>query len=137
MAFRMLQAASVAVSLVGMANAAITRTGSTANVNGISYYIGTEAVATIESKSTGSEFVPLTVMKNSNGTFTTSSFRSLVASYSASDDVFNTGFLQGTSVLLPLSRSITNLNSHTSNWYKQLDFSWCSMYRVWYISLHY
>jgi hypothetical protein len=94
MAFRMLQAASVAVSLIGMTNAAITRTGSTANVNGINYYIGTEAVATIESTSTGSDFVPLTVMKNSNGTFTTSTFRSIVASYLASDDVFQHGFLQ-------------------------------------------
>lgn len=95
MAFGILQVTSVAVSLIGMANAALSKTGSTANVNGISYYIGTEAVSKIESKSTGSEYIPLTVMKSSNSTFTTSSFRSLVASYAASDDVFNTGFLQG------------------------------------------
>ncbi|THV50889.1 hypothetical protein BGAL_0132g00210 [Botrytis galanthina] len=95
MAFRMLKSAAVTMSLMSMANAAISisKTGTTVTVNGISYYVGIDAVATIQSKPSTADLVPLTVMKSSEKSFTAASFKSLVANYTASDDVFNPGFL--------------------------------------------
>ncbi len=70
-------------------------------VNGISYYAAPEAVSIISansdmlfSASNGLGLIPLTVMEDSSASFTTSVFRAIVGNYTASDDVFNTGFLQ-------------------------------------------
>ncbi|KAK6610825.1 glutamyl-tRNA amidotransferase [Botrytis cinerea] len=96
MAFRMLKSAAVTISLVSMANAgiSISKTGTTVAVNGISYYVGIDPVATIQSKPSTADLVPLTVMKSSERSFTAASFKSLVTNYTAFDDVFNPGFLE-------------------------------------------
>ncbi|KAI9646388.1 hypothetical protein NHQ30_004380 [Ciborinia camelliae] len=97
MTFRMFTSAAVAMSLISMANAAISilKTGITVSVNGINYYVGTDAVITIQPKPSMVDLVPLTVMKNTEGIFTAASFKSLVANYTNFDDVFNPGFLEG------------------------------------------
>ncbi|KAG4034097.1 hypothetical protein MFRU_003g00730 [Monilinia fructicola] len=96
MAFRMFKSAAAAMSLMSLANAAISisKTGTTVNVNGISYYIGVDTVTTIQSKPSTADLVPLTVMKSLKSDFTAATFKSLVANYTASDDVFNPGFLE-------------------------------------------
>ncbi|KAF7864343.1 uncharacterized protein EAF02_010311 [Botrytis sinoallii] len=96
MAFRMLKSAAVTMSLMSMANAAISisKTGATVAVNGISYYVGVDAVATIHSKPSTADLVPLTVMKSSEESFTAATFKSIVTNYTAFDDVFNPGFLE-------------------------------------------
>lgn len=93
----MFKSAAAAMSLMSLANAAISisKTGTTVNVNGISYYIGVDTVTTIQSKPSTADLVPLTVMKSLKSDFTAATFKSLVANYTASDDVFNPGFLEG------------------------------------------
>lgn len=94
------------LALAGAASAVVSSSGHTLIVNGISYYAAPEAVTTISatadmltaaSRGTGIDLIPLTVMVDSSSQFTTDVFRSLVSNYTASDDVFNTGFLQGLS----------------------------------------
>lgn len=77
--------------------------GKTVVVNGISYYAAPEIVSIIDASSDmlsrastgGVELIPLTVFADSSSSFTTGVFRSTVENYTASDDVFNVGFLQG------------------------------------------
>ena len=83
--------------------AVVSEAGQTIVVNGINYYASPEPVtkiaATADMLSSAStnevDLIPLTVMADSTSSFTTSVFRSLVANYTAVDDVFNIGFLQG------------------------------------------
>lgn len=79
-------------------------------VNGLSYYASIDAVTTISnataqlessSSTQDADLVPLTVIDCATGSFTTAALQSIVQNYTASDDVFNTGFLQG-----PFSLSI-------------------------------
>ena len=89
--------------LVATTVAVISQTGQTFVVNGIDYYAAPDSVTIIDatadmlsSASTNEvDLIPLTVMADSTSDFTTTVFRSLVANYTSSDDVFNTGFLQG------------------------------------------
>ncbi|RAL60135.1 hypothetical protein DID88_000760 [Monilinia fructigena] len=92
----MFKSATATMSLMSLANAAISisKTGTTVNVNGISYYVDVNTVITIQSKPSTADLVPLTVMKSSEDDFTAVTFKSLVANYTASDDVFNPGFLE-------------------------------------------
>ncbi|KAJ8064587.1 hypothetical protein OCU04_006916 [Sclerotinia nivalis] len=111
MAFRMFKSGSVAMSLMSLTNAAISisKTGTTVDVNGISYYVGVDAVTTIQPKPSTADLIPLTVMKSLEGNFTSASFKSLVINYTASDDVFNLGFLEA--VHLVGSTNTTSLSS--------------------------
>ncbi|APA08076.1 hypothetical protein SS1G_00271 [Sclerotinia sclerotiorum 1980 UF-70] len=111
MALRMFKSASVAMSLMSLTNAAISisKTGTTVDVNGISYYVGVDAVTTIQSKPSKEDLIPLTVIKSLEGNFTAASFKSLVTNYTASDDVFNPGFLEA--VHLVGSTNTTSLSS--------------------------
>jgi len=88
--------------LVAVASATISPAGQTVVVNGISYYAAPESVSIVaatedilSSLSSSGDLIPLTVMEDSSSSFTTSTFRSIVGNYTATDDVFNTGFLQG------------------------------------------
>jgi hypothetical protein len=49
----------------------------------------------LNSASSSGDLIPLTVIEDISSAFTTSTLRSIVANYTAADDVFNTGFLQG------------------------------------------
>jgi hypothetical protein len=77
--------------------------GKTVIVNGISYYAAPEVVSIIDATpdqlkhavTTGQDLIPLTVFADSTASFTVDVFRSTVANYSKTDDVFNVGFLQG------------------------------------------
>jgi hypothetical protein len=95
----------VAIGLVFActASATVSTAGETIVVNGISYYAAPEPVSIISAtadmlssaSTTDMDLIPLTVMADSTSQFTTDVFRSIVSNYTASDDVFNTGFLQG------------------------------------------
>lgn len=97
--------ALLALALAVAANAAISISGQTLVVNGISYYAAPNSVSIISASAdmlssaatTGVDLIPLTVLEDTTSSFTTSVFRSIVGNYTASDDVFNTGFLQGKS----------------------------------------
>jgi hypothetical protein len=81
----------------------VSGTGQTFIVNGVNYYAAPDPVtiisATADMLSSAStsdvDLIPLTVMADSSSSFTTSVFRSIVGNYTAADDVFNIGFLQG------------------------------------------
>jgi hypothetical protein len=103
--------ASKLVRLVGIILLALPLTiegspsesGQTVVVNGIDYYVPPDAVTVISASSkmlassatSGLDLIPLTVLVDTSDSFTTSVFESLVNNYTSSDDVFNTGFLQG------------------------------------------
>lgn len=90
------------LSLAATVRAAISISGQTLVVNGISYYASPNSVSIIaasaemlsSASTTGVDLIPLTVLEDTTASFTTSLFRSVVSNYTASDDVFNTGFLQ-------------------------------------------
>jgi hypothetical protein len=96
-------AAEVALTLASIASAAVSDASQTVIVNGINYYASPDAVSIIDAtadmlasaSTTGVDLIPLTVMADSTSSFNTSVFRSLVGNYTAADDVFNIGFLQG------------------------------------------
>jgi hypothetical protein len=106
MAFKVIHALCTALALAASTGAIISESGITVVVNGISYYAAPEPVNIIDAtadmlmraSSDGADLIPLTVFADSSSSFTTSVFRSLVANYTASDDVFNIGFLQGKSL---------------------------------------
>jgi hypothetical protein len=91
------------LALAAAASASVSSFGQTLVVNGINYYAAPEAVTAISatadmltsaSRGTDIDLIPLTVMVDSSSQFTTNVFRTLVSNYTASDDVFNVGFLQ-------------------------------------------
>jgi len=92
------------LALAAVASATVSSAGQTLVVDGISYYAAPEAVTIISatadmlaaaSRGTDTDLVPLAVLVDSSSQFTTDVFRSIVSNYTSSDDVFNTGFLQG------------------------------------------
>lgn len=104
-----------------------TPAGDTLVVNGISYYAAPTAVSIIDLSGVTNPFptdiplVPLTVIGDSTSLFDVAAFRAVVANYSASDDVFNPGFLEtvylthvGSSpanVKYPLGAALTQYNT--------------------------
>jgi len=100
-----LRSAAVALAWVSVTSAMVSDVGQTVVVNGITYYASPDAVSIIDAtadmletaSTTGVDLIPLTVMADPTSSFTTSVFRSLVGNYTAADDVFNAGFLQGVS----------------------------------------
>lgn len=100
---RMLALLAAVAAIVGEVQALLTSNGMTVTLNDIPYYIPASPIATIEcdSKRLGASIsvaglVPLTVIQTSSLTFSQNDFDATVAKYMASDDVFQTGFLQGT-----------------------------------------
>lgn len=90
-------------AIVCEVQALLTSNGMTVTLNDIPYYIPASPVATIEcnSKKLGAAtslagLVPLTVIQTFSLTFSQNDFAAMVANYTASDDVFQAGFLQGT-----------------------------------------
>ena len=80
-------------------------TGSTVILNGIPYYVPANPVTTLPvqhdqfgSAASVAGLVPLTVLETSVLTFTQKDFDATIASYTAIDDVFQPGFLQGISL---------------------------------------
>lgn len=109
MVFNVLHVVSVALALTSSVSALVSPASQQLVVNGISYYVAPEPMSIISAtadqlnraSTTGVDLIPLTVMEDSSSSFTTSTFRSIAANYTASDDVFNIGFLQGTSSIRP------------------------------------
>jgi hypothetical protein len=103
MSFKVMKAVLTALTLITSATATVSTSGSTLVVNGISYYAAPEVMTIIDATAdqlaraatTGVDLIPLTVIADSSSSFTVPVFRSTVDNYTASDDVFNTGFLQG------------------------------------------
>jgi len=87
---------------------AISQTGQTVNVNGLDYFVAPTLMTIIDlsqdqistvSKGATTDLIPLTVIQDSSNLFTTTVFESIISNFTATDDVFNTGFLQGTIIL--------------------------------------
>ena len=83
--------------------AQLISTGMTVVLNDIPYYIPAAPVATITIHpnqlpvgSSAAGLVPLTVVETTSLTFSQSDLEATIVNYTASDDVFQTGFLQGT-----------------------------------------
>lgn len=106
MAFKTLRAACAVLAYTLQATALVSPAGHTVIVNGITYYAAPEPVSIISATAdqlktattTGVDLIPLTVMEDTTSSFTTAVFRSLAGNYTASDDVFNIGFLQGKNI---------------------------------------
>jgi hypothetical protein len=93
----------IVLALAAVASAAITQTGQTVQVNGIDYFASPTSVNIIDLtaddrssalRGESMDLVPLTVIGDSSSSFTSDVFTSLVNNYTATDDVFNTGFLR-------------------------------------------
>ena len=95
--------AGAVLALPFTVSAVVSGAGQTVVVNGINYYASPHPVSIIDSSAemlssastSGVDLIPLTVMGDLSSSFTTSVFRSIVGNYTAADDVFNIGFLQG------------------------------------------
>ena len=93
------------VLLAAVSNIGVTQfisTGMTVVLNDIPYYIPAAPVATVHispnqlnAGSSAAGLVPLTVVETTSLTFSQSDLETVISNYSASDDVFQTGFLQG------------------------------------------
>lgn len=91
------------LSYVRITEAAVSGGGQTVFVNGISYYASPDPVTLISAtadmlssaKTTGVDLIPITIMEDRSSLFNTDVFGSIVNNYTISDDVFNSGFLQG------------------------------------------
>ena len=77
-------------------------TGSTVVLDGIPYYVPASPVTTLRvrhdqfgSAASVAGLVPLTVLETSVSTFTQKDLDATIANYTAIDDVFQLGFLQG------------------------------------------
>lgn len=93
-----------ATAIVCEVQALLTSNGMTVTLNDIPYYIPAAPIATVDcdSKRLGAAtslagLVPLTVVQTSSLAFSQSEFAATIANYTATDDVFQPGFLQGTS----------------------------------------
>ena len=95
--------AGIVLALAAVTSATIAQTGQTVQVNGIDYFAAPTSVNIIDLtpddissalRGEDIDLVPLTVLGDSSNSFTSDVFISLVNNYTATDDVFNTGFLQ-------------------------------------------
>lgn len=95
----------VVLAAINFANGAFSHFGNIIVVNGISYYAASDPVATLVAtkeqlraacgNGAFQGLVPITVVETHSGAFTVDVMKGIVQNFSASDDVFNTGFLQG------------------------------------------
>lgn len=91
------------LALVAVVKATIAQTGETIQVNGINYFVSPTSMNVISLttqnkisalKDENVDLVPLAVLGDSSKSFTSDAFTSLVNKYTATDDVFNPGFLR-------------------------------------------
>lgn len=73
--------------------------GKLATVNGINYYVGASALSKVESSvpingTDSTDIRPLTVIRTSASTFTPHMLQKKIDNFTASDDVFQSGFLE-------------------------------------------
>ncbi len=126
MGFKVIRALSITLALTASTDAVISESGRTVVVNGINYYVAPEPVATADmlkrALSNGVDLIPLTVFADLSSSFTTTAFRFLVGNYTASDDVFNIGFLQGNHTTL-LPKQSLNINFTTAIYLKHIGSS--------------
>lgn len=103
MPLELLISAAIGLLLAVEVRGLVSETGQTFVVNGINYYAAPAPLTIISAtpdmlssaSSSDVDLIPLTVMADSSSSFTTAVFRSIVGNYTAADDVFNIGFLQG------------------------------------------
>ena len=94
---------AVAFVLVNLVTAGSYKAGSTVVVNDIYYYVPSAPVSSLgvgpnqlkAATTPGEDLIPLTVMRTNLSNFDATMLREEVEKYSATDDVFNPGFLQG------------------------------------------
>ena len=98
-----------AVCNVCTAQILLISTGMTVVLNDIPYYIPASPVATIQIRpnqiiagSSAAGLVPLTVVETTSLTFNQSDLAAIIANYTASDDVFQAGFLEGIATFIQL-----------------------------------
>jgi hypothetical protein len=96
--------AGAALAFTSLGHAASSKAGSTMNVDGIFYYVPSTPVSKLGATSdqlktattNGEDLIPFTVITDNASIFSTSTMQSIVNGYTADDDVFSSGFLQGT-----------------------------------------
>ena len=87
--------------------ASLVSTGSTLTLNGIPYYIPADPIATLRlssgplrSLSSAAGLVPLTVISTTSLSFNQADLDATVANFTAADDVFQSGFVEGKHIQL-------------------------------------
>ena len=93
----------IILALVGVAKAAsIVSTGSTLTLNGIPYYLPANPVATLKlspgplkSLPSTAGLIPLTVISTTSLSFNQADLDATIANFTAADDVFQAGFVEG------------------------------------------
>ena len=91
-------------SLAPFAIATFASLGSTVVLNGIVYYIPSTPVGVLQvdlhkiGAAAVADLMPFTMVVTSSLTFSVDDLQAIIANYTASDDVFQEGFLQGTSI---------------------------------------
>lgn len=105
--------------------ASIADNGKVATVNGIKYYVGGIAVSKLtgiasrdleRAAEADVDVIPLTVIRTDEAEFTAQTLEATVSNYTASDDVFQEGFLRGGSTLIYTIQGIyrkANCNLYT------------------------
>ncbi|KAE9362661.1 putative Glutamyl-tRNA amidotransferase subunit A [Stipitochalara longipes BDJ] len=92
----------VSLSSCILVEAALSKSGSTVNFDGIYYYVPSNAVSKLGlsgdelavAATPGEDLIPLTVMTGDFATFDASTFQASINNFMSEDDVFSTGFLQ-------------------------------------------
>lgn len=88
-------------NIIASATATVLDKGKLVSLHGINYWVGGVSVSRLPSSAqvnwnwTVSDIVPLTVIRTNASTFTSGSLKETVATFTASDDVFGLGFLEG------------------------------------------
>ena len=102
-----------AFALANLVTAGSYKAGSTVVVNDVYYYVPSAPVSRLGVASNqvkaattpGEDLIPLTVMRTNFSNFDATMLQGEVDKYSATDDVFNPGFLQGKLLLIPNSET--------------------------------
>ncbi|KAH6672025.1 amidase signature domain-containing protein [Halenospora varia] len=102
-----LKSSFAAVVLAVVVDALSSKTGSTVDVNGVYYYVPSEAISSLKLSynqlkgafTAGEDLIPMTVMTGDFNSLDTTTLESTIARFTAQDDVFNTGFLQAVYLL--------------------------------------
>ena len=116
MGFRSILKAIATVIVFSSAKALFISTGTTVALDGATYYIAGSPIATISiqpkqlrASSPVASFFPMTVVSTASLTFAQSDLESAVSNYTATDDVFNSAFLESRSRLSVQSINATSL----------------------------
>lgn len=98
-----LKSVITALAYATIAKALSSKAGSTVDVDGTYYYVPSIPVSSLgvslhqlkAAADSGNDLIPSTVMTGDFSTFDASVLKSTIADFTAKDDVFSTGFLQG------------------------------------------